>query len=128
MLILRNGYEIIPDTITPNAFPPRTPVDRTVERGWRTGAKQHIKPAKKEDKDATPLHARDFLDCVKSRKPCACDAETGHRATTAAIIGNIAHKTRTLLDWDGKADRFTNSAAANKLLGYEYRKPHNLPE
>ncbi len=127
MLILRNGYEIIPDNITPNPFPARTPVDRTVEKGWRTGAKQHIKPAKKEDKDATPLHARNFLDCVRSRKACNCDVETGHRATTAAVIGNIAHKTRALLEWDGKAERFTNSEAANRLLSYEYRKPYKLP-
>ena len=127
MLILRNGYQVLPDMVTPNAFPARTPVDRTVERGWRTGQKPLIKTAKKEDKDATPLHARNFLDCVKSRKECNCDIESGHRATTAAIIGNIAHKTKSLLEWDGKAERFTNSEAANKLLSYEYRKPYKLP-
>ena len=28
-------------------------------------------------------HARNFLDCVKSRKRPSCDIEFGHRATTA---------------------------------------------
>src|SRR5918996_5519769 len=28
-----NGYEVVPDEVTPNAFPARTPLDRTVERG-----------------------------------------------------------------------------------------------
>src|SRR5437867_1529324 len=34
-----NGYDIVPDEVTPNAFPARSPVDRRIERGWRTGAK-----------------------------------------------------------------------------------------
>ena len=31
------------------------------------------------------------------------------------------------LTWDAKAERFTNSTAANKLLSYEYRRPYKLP-
>ena len=33
---------------------------------------------------------RNFLDCVKSRKPCYAPAETGHRTITIPHIGNIA--------------------------------------
>ncbi len=72
-------------------------------------------------------HARNFLDCVKSRKPPTCDIEFGHRATTAPLIANIAHRTKSYLEWDAKAERFTNNEAANKLLSYEYRKPYKLP-
>ena len=61
-------------------------------------------------------HARNFLDCVKSRKACNCDIEFGHRGTTAALIGNIAHRTKAYLEWDAKAERFTNNEAANKML------------
>ncbi len=70
---------------------------------------------------------RNFLDCVKSRKECSCSLEFGHRTTSAALIGNIAHKTRSMLDWDAKSERFTNSEAANKLLSYQYRAPYKLP-
>ena len=45
----------------------------------------------------------------------------------AALIGNIAHRTKSYLEWDAKAERFTNSEAANMLLSYEYRKPYKLP-
>ena len=78
--------------------------------------------------DATAQHVRNFLDCVRSRQQCAADIETGHRSTSATIIANIALKTNALLEWDAKAERFTNNDEANKLLSYEYRKPYELPE
>jgi Oxidoreductase family, C-terminal alpha/beta domain len=72
-------------------------------------------------------HARNFLDCVRSRKRPSCDVEFGHRATTAPLLANIAHRTRAYLEWDAKAERFTNHEAANRLLSYEYRPPYRLP-
>jgi predicted dehydrogenase len=123
-----NGYEVVPDNITTNEFPARTPINRELERGWRTGAKPVIEAKKVEGPgDTTTLHARNFLDGVRDRKPCHCDIETGHRSTSATLIANIAHKTRSYLEWDAKAERFTNQAAANKYLHYEYRAPYKLP-
>ena len=72
-------------------------------------------------------HARNFLDCVKSRKTPTCDVEFGHRCTSAALIANIAHRSKAYLEWDAKAERFTNNDAANKALTYEYRKPYTMP-
>jgi predicted dehydrogenase len=126
LYLLTSGYEVVPDNVIPNEFPARTPVDRTIERGYRTGAKPQIQPRAVKGSAPTNRHARNFLDCVKSRQTCHCDIEIGHRSTTTAIIGNIAHKTRSLLEWDGKAERFTNSADANRLLSYEYRAPYKL--
>jgi hypothetical protein len=42
------------------------------------------------------------------------------------LIGNIAHKTRSHLEWDAKAERFTNNERANDWLQYEYRAPYKL--
>ena len=73
-------------------------------------------------------HARNFLDCVKSRKTPTCDIEFGHRCTTAALDRqHRAPDASRYLEWDAKAERFTNNDAANKLLSYEYRKPYRLP-
>jgi predicted dehydrogenase len=127
MYFSTRGYEIVPEVVTPNEFAARSPINRALEKGWREGAKAQIE-AKKLDapiKDAD--HARNFLDCVKSRKTPSCDVEYGHRCTTAALIGNIAHRTRSFLEWDAKAERFTNSTAANKYLSYEYREPYKFP-
>jgi predicted dehydrogenase len=122
-----SGYEIVPDRLTPNEFPARTPVDRTVERGWRTGAAEAIEAKSARGRVDDADHARTFLDAVRSRQRGPCDIEVGHRDTTAALIGNIAHKTKSYLEWDGKKERFTNNPSANKLLSYEYRSPYRLP-
>ena len=122
-----DGYEVVPEVVTPNEFPARTPVDRKVERAWRAGAKARIAAKKVTGQIRDADHARDFLDSVKSRKPPSCDVEYGHRCTSAALVANIAHRTKSYLEWDAAAERFTNSAAANKLLRYEYRKPHEFP-
>jgi predicted dehydrogenase len=123
-----NGYEIVPDEITPNAFPARTPVDRTLERGWRTGAKPLIEPASASGQVDTADHVRNFLDGVKSRGSVNCDMETGHRSTAATLLGNIAYDLKAHLQWDGQRERFTNDDRANQRLDYAYRPPYKLPE
>ena len=32
-------------------------------------------------------HVQDFLSCVKSRKRCICDVETGHTSTVVCHLG-----------------------------------------
>ncbi len=121
-----NGYEVVPDALSPNEFFARTPLDRSLDR-WNKGAAPQIE-AKKGAGDAdTRHHARNFLDCVKSRAQANCDIEIGHRSTSAPLLGNIAFKTKSFLEWDAKAERFTNNEAANKLLRYQYRAPYKFP-
>jgi len=127
LYLLSNGYEIVPDSITPNEFPARNPANRALERGWRTGQKPEIQPKKGTGSADTQFHARNFLDCVRSRAKCNCDIETGHRSTSTTLIGNIAHKTKSYLEWDRNKEQFTNNAAANKYLRYEYRAPYKFP-
>jgi hypothetical protein len=123
-----NSYEVVPETPAAREYPILNPLDRTVTKGWRDGkptidAKQRTAGSS----DPVDLHARNFLDCVRSRERCNADIETGHRSTSATIIANIAHKTKALLEWDAQAEQFTNNDEANKLLSYEYRKPYELP-
>ena len=127
MYFRTNGYEVVPEVVTPNEFAARTPLDREIERGWRTGAKPVIEAKKVDGQIKDADHARNFLDCVKSRKTPSCDVEYGHRCTTAALVANIAHRTRSFLEWDAKAERVTNNPAANKLLTYDYREPYTFP-
>jgi predicted dehydrogenase len=121
-----NGYEVIADNISPNEFFARSPLDRSKDN-WRKGAQPMIEPKKGQGDADTKHHARNFLDCVRSRKETTCDIEVGHRSTSAPLIGNIAYRMKASLEWDGKAERFTNNAAANKMLSYQYRAPHKFP-
>lgn len=127
MYFSTSGYEVVPESITPNEFAARTPIDRNVEKGWRTGAKTEIEAKKVAGKVLDADHVRNFLDCVKSRKTPTCDVEYGHRVTTAALIAGIAHRTKSLLTWDAKNEVFVGNDAANKLLTCEYRKPYKFP-
>jgi predicted dehydrogenase len=128
LFLYSDGYEIVPDEITPNEFPARTPVDRQYERGYRTGAKALITASRVTGGRAdTADHARNFLDCVRSRAACACDIETGHRSTSATLIANVAHRTKSYLEWDRARERFTNHEQANAFLSYRYRAPYALP-
>ena len=70
--------------------------------------------------DATSLHARAFVECVRTRRPPPADAETGHRATLVGHLGNIAFLTGRKLRWDAAREEFPGDYEATALLG---RKP-----
>jgi predicted dehydrogenase len=126
MYLHGNRWEVVPEKNTEMANPARTPIDRGVEKGYRPSFKVAMEPAQAKGSADTAFHARNFLDCVKSRAKCNCDILDGHRSTAATLIANIALKTRSYLEWDGKAEKFTNNSAANKLLHYPYRAPYKL--
>jgi hypothetical protein len=104
----------------------RTPLDRVTERSYGPSKKPALEPKSAKGSADTAFHARNFLDCIKSRKKCNCDILIGHLSTSATIIGHIALRTKSYLEWDARAERFTNSAAANKFLSYQYRAPYKL--
>ncbi len=74
----------------------------------------------------TAAHARDFLDCIKSRAKPKADVEIGHRSTTMSLLANISLVTGKRLEWDAERERITAPEEANDLLHYEYRKPWKL--
>jgi predicted dehydrogenase len=126
MYIHGNRWEVVPDKVTDKISYARTPLDRESEKAYRPSFKPAMEPKKMSGSQDTAFHARNFLDCVKSRAKCNCDIEIGHRSTSATLIANIAHRTKTYLEWDAKAERFTNHEAANKYLQYKYRAPYKL--
>lgn len=75
-----------------------------------------------------PLHIRNFLDCVKSRKREALnqEIEQGHLSSVLCHAGNIAWRTGKKLKIDPKTETF-DDAEANKFVGREARKGFELP-
>ena len=74
-----------------------------------------------------PTHARNFIDCVKSRQKPICDIEIGHRSTTTAILGNLAYRSGASLTWDGATEKVTNgNQKAAALVDVAYRAPWKL--
>ena len=76
--------------------------------------------------DATALHVKDFIECVRSRKKPAASVEIGHRSTIVAHLGNIAYRTGRKIRWDAAKEQIVDDAEASKLLGRRARKPWDL--
>ena len=122
-----NKIEIVPEAVRAEEIPALDPTNRA---GNSRQSKATTRPAAKapsmRDSNGHP-HARNFLDCVRSRKECNCPIEVGHRSTTTTLLANLAYDRGRELVWDAKQERFTNDDEANKLLSYEYRPPWKLP-
>jgi predicted dehydrogenase len=89
-------------------------------------ARAKAEKAVADDGDLTVQHARNFIDCIKSREKPNADVEIGHRSTSMSLLANIALATKQRLEWDAKKELVTNYPKANELLHYEYRKPWKL--
>ncbi len=126
MYLHSNRWEVVPEKVTEANVPARTPVDRVTEKGYGASKKAVIEPKSARGIADTAFHTRNFLDCVKTRAKCNCDVLTGHQSTAATLIANVAYKTKSYLEWDSAAEKFTNNAAANKYLSYQYRAPYKL--
>ncbi len=74
----------------------------------------------------SPGHARNFLDCVKSRQPAVAPVETGHHSTIPGHLGLISMLTGRKLRWDVEREEIINDTAASKLLSRAYRSPWKL--
>ncbi len=134
-LYLNNAnWDVVPEKITDRAIGYDhgngygNPLDRSHGRAADAARRPQIEPrsVKGGAGGDTTAHTRNFLDCIKSRGKCNADILTGHLSTSATLIANIAHKTRSLLEWDARSERFTNNAAANRWLSYQYRAPYKL--
>ncbi|MEZ5402285.1 MAG: Gfo/Idh/MocA family oxidoreductase [Bryobacteraceae bacterium] len=117
MYLHGNRWEVVPEMARTEPRPVRTPLHRDEERAIeRNARKTMMEPKSAKGSADTAFHARNFLDCVKSRAKCNCDILTGHLSTSATILGNIALRTKSYLEWDAARERFTNNEAANRLL------------
>ena len=101
------------------------------DEGWeiRTERKQaNVDSQKKPGSgDPRPVHVRNFLDCVKTRKAPVLNLEIGHHVSTVAHLGNIACRTGRKVVWDAEKEQVVNDPDANKLVGAVYRQPWILP-
>ncbi len=124
LYLFSNRFEVVPERAPTVPFPRRNPLERrSVERVYRESFRTCREPLTVKGSQATTFHARNFLDCIKTRARCTCDVEIGHRSTTATLLGNVAHEMQALLTWDRERECFTNHPEANRLLDYEYRPP-----
>jgi len=71
-------------------------------------------------------HARNWIDCLRSRKLPICDVEVGHRSAAICHLANIGYELRRTLRWDPEEERFPDDAEANRLTDRAIRAPWKL--
>ena len=119
LLCDRIGFEIHPE---PKAYASQDLYQArgSAPQGFRMEGKQV------QSKDATDLHVKNFIECVRSRQKPNADVEIGHRSTTVPHLGNIGYKIKRKLFWDAAKEDFKDAPDASKLLGRVARKPWDL--
>ena len=71
-------------------------------------------------------HRRNFLDCVKSRKPTITPAETAHHSAIPGHLTLISMLVGRKIKWDAASEKILDDAEATKLLSRLYRAPWKL--
>jgi hypothetical protein len=69
-------------------------------------------------------HRRNFLDCVKSRKPTITPVQVAHHSTLPGHLGLISMLTGRKIHWDVKNEVIVGDDAASALLSRPYRAPY----
>jgi predicted dehydrogenase len=70
-------------------------------------------------------HWANFIECVRSRQKPNSDIENCQRSTTTCLLGNVAYRSKTRLDFDASTWK-VSQAEAQPLLTREYRAPWKL--
>jgi hypothetical protein len=74
--------------------------------------------------DLFVAHARNFVDCMKSRQKPNADVEDGHRRAVACHLANISLRLGgRALRWDPEREKIVGDREASAYLVREYRKP-----
>jgi predicted dehydrogenase len=109
----------------------------TFHLGWRDGwtfyPRDEKKPTAHEDATFSGEQNsenikelwRDFLDAIEQKRRPACDIESGHHATAAALLGMLSLKLGRSVRWDGETIVGDDEAAG--LMKRPYRAPWEYP-
>lgn len=79
--------------------------------------------------DPNPLHQKNFIDCIRSRKNPNGNVEQGHLSACLVHLANLSLRVgKKQLHFDARREVFTNSEKANSMLKRPGRKHYRIPE
>jgi len=96
--------------------------------GYRVYDKKHKLILEDYETEVQSWHARNFIDCVRSRQKPNADIEIGFTSTLHTHLANVVVRTGRNLKFDARNDSIPGDAEAGKLLGREYRKHWATPK
>lgn len=127
MTLSRSGFQVFPDMKVPpqNQIPefqghpvggPQR-VANVVATPWCEPIKQSV------SNDLLASHARNFLDCVKSRQQPVSSLEEEHGVATACHLANISLRLNRKVKWDAEREEIIGDPEASAMLRRPYRQP-----
>lgn len=130
MTLGRDGFEVLTDKkIDPvNVFAKiigghpvggPQPVPEAEDNFWTEKAEDKSGDWKQQYVD----HARNFLECVKSRKTPNSDLASSHWVSTTCHLANISARTGRKIVWDAAANDIAGDKSASAMLTRPYRAP-----
>ncbi len=109
LVVDRGGWEVIPEKKSGKDLMEAVP--RTAQVG-----------------NGLDNHARNFVECIRSRQRTACPVDVAANTALVCQLGNIAYRTGRKLDWDAGKGVFSNDKAANDLVAAQYHSGWKLPK
>ncbi|MEX2214724.1 MAG: Gfo/Idh/MocA family oxidoreductase [Phycisphaeraceae bacterium] len=67
-------------------------------------------------------HHKEFVEAIRAGGATTCNFDYAGALTEAVLLGNVAYRSQTKLEWSAAKFAVTNSKDANKWLDKEYRK------
>jgi len=74
----------------------------------------------------SPEHHRNFLDCIKSRRPTITPCEVSHHSVIPGHLGQIAMLLGRKIRFDPNTEEIIGDAEADEMLGRPMRSPWHL--
>jgi predicted dehydrogenase len=126
LAVSRGGYELVPDDkIDPvQAIPVwSSPPGHPKPLGVKPEPYSLAKKGAGESPEPMGRHARQWIDCIKSRKRTVADIEDGHQVAVSCHLANLSLKLGRKLQWDAEKEEIIGDREANAYLVRPYRKP-----
>ncbi len=127
MTLDRSGFQVFPDP----EVPPQNQIPEF--QGHPVGGPQRVQttqippwcePVKRSVyNDLLRSHARNFIDCVKSRRQPASSLEEEHQVAIACHLANISLRLGRKVRWDAEREEIVGDSEASAMLVRPYRKP-----
>ena len=99
---------------------------RALELIPEPGEEDQIEPVAQAHEDATGLHARHFIRCIRDGEAPRCDALVGHRGGVVSHLANISHRVGRKLRWDPDNEVIVGDPEATRLMGKKARPPWDM--
>jgi predicted dehydrogenase len=71
-------------------------------------------------------HHREWLEAIRNGGATTCNFDYAGALTESVLLGNVAYRAASKIQWDAKSGRVTNTRAADLYLRREYRKGWSL--